>query len=483
MIQKSIFLLVLSSFLITNIYAQKAQDAQKVDALNTYVTFTNESIHGLLIVHRLLENFNKNINKYVDLPDNVVNLYSSKDLPSDIFEDPERWFYDISPNELYRKIEANKGQLPSDLENKLTKSASSMKSISQAVNNLRFEIDELIPTLDLTKRENLSLVYDKLEEGVEHYKNFYMHQKALEKDINNYYKTLKISEDDIQFPKVLVEMNGVYYSTRSALDALYDKDDDDYGTLLDNQKKALKSFEAVRLQDYNSTRLINSKVQMYWNNIKKQALASIEIQKNFINFDEIPEEYKIYERFYYFYNIAVIDKFNRYGNGLVFEMNRILDYLTIPMVKYFEMPHYFKVIYPKILESNDFIASSDPMIKNVPVAMRGREVKVADRVIFADSAIVEFQMFDNKIIDGDIVTISFNGDWIVEKHKLKATPYVFNLALNQQGKNYLLLHADDVGRQPPCTIALTYRYRGKTEYIYLNSDYNTSELIEIIIQP
>jgi len=483
MIQKYLVVLVFFTILFNNIEAQSPQDIQKVEALNTYVTYTNESIHGLLIVHRLLENFNKNINKYVDLPDNVVNLYSNKDLPKDIFEDPEKWFYDISPNELYRKIEANKGKLPADVEAKLIKEASSMKSISQAVNNLRFEIDELIPTLDLTKRENLSLVYDKLEEGVEHYKNFYKYQKELEKNINIYYKTLKFSDDVLQFPKVLAQMNNVYTTTRIGLDALYEKDDDDYITLLDNQKKALTSFESVKLQDYNSTRLINSKVQMYWNNIKKQANASIKIQKNFVNFDEIPEEYKIYERFYYFYNIAVINKFNRYGNGLVFEMNRILDYLSIPMVKYFEMPHYFKVIYPKILESNDYIASSDPMIKSVPVAMRGRDVRVADRVIFVDSAGVEFQMFDNKIIDGDVVTISFNGDWIVEKHKLTATPYVFNLALNQQGKNYLLLHADDVGRQPPCTIALTYRYRGKVEYIYLNSDYNTSELIEIVIQP
>ncbi len=479
---KFIVFIFIFLFSYNNIQAQTPQDIQKVEALNVYVTFTNESIHGLLIAHRLLENFNKNINKYVDLPDNIVNLYSNKDLPKDVFEDPEKWFYDISPNELFKKLEANKGQLPADLETQLMKSATSMKSITQSINNLRFEIDEMIPQLDLTKRENLSLVYDKLEEGVDHYKNFYQHQKELENNINTYYKTLKITAEALQFPKVLDEMNNVYFSTRVALDALYNKDDDEYGILIENQTKALKKLESINLQDYNSTRLINSKIQMYWNNVKKQNQASIGIQKNFVNFDEIPEEYKIYERFYYYYNIAVINKFNRYGNGIVFEMNRILDYLNIPVIKYFEMPHYFKVIYPKILESNDYIASSDPMIKSVPVAMRGREVKVANRVIFADSATVEFKMFDNKIIDGDIVTISFNGDWIVEKHKLTANPYIFNLALNQQGKNYLLLHADDVGRQPPCTIALSYKYKGKTENIFLNSDYNSSELIEIVIK-
>jgi len=77
----------------------KANQEEKLKAINNYVQFTNESTHGLLIVHRLLENFNKNINKYVDLPDQQINFYSNKDLPQDIFEDSENWFYDTSPNE------------------------------------------------------------------------------------------------------------------------------------------------------------------------------------------------------------------------------------------------------------------------------------------------------------------------------------------------------------------------------------------------
>ena len=74
----------------------QAQQQEKLNALNNYVDFSNEGTHGLLIVHRLLENFNKNINKYVDLPDQQINFYSNKDLPQDIFQDDENWFYDLS---------------------------------------------------------------------------------------------------------------------------------------------------------------------------------------------------------------------------------------------------------------------------------------------------------------------------------------------------------------------------------------------------
>lgn len=481
--QHLIFLFILF-FSLSNLagQSQPRPSQEEMKALNHYVDFTNESIHGLLIVHRLLENFNKNINKYVDLPENIVNLYSNKDLPQDIFDDPEKWFYDISPNELFKKIENSRQILPSDVDARLFQSASSMKNITYAINNLRFEIDQLIPSLDLTKRENLSLVYDKLEEGVTYYKEFYRHQTELEKTISEYVKTFKQSDEDLQFPAVLKELQNVYQTQKNALVALYFRQDDDYNNLFNLQKEALKKFEAIKLSDYNSTRLVNSKVQTYWSNIKKQTAASLNIQKSFLNYEEIPEEYKIYERFYYFYNIAVINKFNRYGNGIVYEMNRILDYLDIPMIHFFEMPHYFKVIYPKILDSTEYLASSDPNIKRTPEAVRDRQVKIADRIIYVDSAVVEFRLFDNKIIDNDIVTMNFNGDWIIEKYRLSEKPYIFKLALNKIGKNFLLLHAEDVGRQPPCTIALSYFYRGVLQNIYLNSDYNSSELIEIIIQ-
>jgi hypothetical protein len=466
---------------ISSVYNQST-DADKVKALNNYVNFSNESTHGLLIVHRLLENFNKNINKFVDLPDQQINFYSNKDLPQDIFEDPENWFYDISPNEWYVKITGSKGVIPPAVETKLKNAAAEMKSTISAVNKIRFELEDQIKTLDLTKRENLSLVYDKLEEGVKLYKNFYVKQHVLEGDIIAYYKTLKFTPDEMQFPAVLSVVDGVYKTTRNALEGLYNKEDDNFSDLIKSQEAALAKFEAINLSDYNSTRLINSRVQLYWSNIKRQSSESLKVQKAFSESENVPEEYKLYDKYYYYYNISVINKFNRYGNGVVFEMNRIIDYLGIPVLRYFEMPHYFKVIYPKLLEKTDFLAASDPIVKALPKVVKGRNVVTATRTIKVDSFLVDLKMYDHKIVDKDVVSLSFNGDWIVEKFEISEKPYTFTLKLNQEGKNFLLLHADEMGRQPPATIALSYLYRGKKELIILNSDTVKSEVIEIIVQ-
>ncbi|MCZ2102053.1 MAG: hypothetical protein LC107_11010 [Chitinophagales bacterium] len=481
-INKLFLAFVLTVLTLVQPYAANPDNLDKVKAINNYINFSNESTHGMLIVHRLLENFNKNINKFVDLPDQQINFYSNKDLPEDIFEDPEHWFYETSPNSWYNKILTSKGVLPTATEVGLLTPANKMKAIIVNINKVRFDLETQINTLDLTQRENLGLVYDKLEEAVVWYKEYYKFQQELESNINKYFKTLNVSKDEMQFPEVLKAMTDVYETNRAALNALYFKDDDNYKDLYKNEVAALDRFKLIKLNDYNSTRLINAKVQTYWSNIIRQFTESLSAQKQFMDVENIPQEFKLYDKYYYYYNISVINKFNRYGNGIVYEMNRIIDYLEIPMPRYFEMPHYFKVIYPKILDQTEYLASSDPVISFIPETVKGRSVVLADHTIFIDSSVVKFQMYDHKIIDGDIVSISFNGDWIIEKFMITEKPYEFTLKMNEQGKNFLLLHADDMGRQPPATIALSYMYKGKRQLITLNSDTAKSEVIEIVVK-
>lgn len=477
-----IFSTIILSFLLSANGIGQASNNEKVKALNNYVNFSNESTHGLLIVHRLLENFNKSINKFVDLPDQQINFYSNKDLPLDIFEDPENWFYETSPNNWYNKATTGENILPVATQSKLKAIATEMHSITKKVNKLRFELEEQLKVLDLTKRENLSLVYDKLEEGVKLYKDFYTQQLLLEAEIDVYTKTIPVTSDEIQFPEVISVIKGVYKTTRASLHALYNKDDDNYTDLISAQKSALAKFNEIDLSKYNSTRLINSRVQMYWNNIKRQANEALIAEQSFVESETIPEEHKLYDKYYYYYNLSVINKFNRYGNGIVFEKNRIIEYLGVPVVRFFEMPHYFKVIYPKMLDKTEFLAASDPIISELPKVVKGRSVVLATRTIKVDSSVVIFNVYDHKIIDGDVVSLSFNGDWIVEKLKITEKPFKFTLKMNDTGKNFLLLHADDMGRNPPATIALSYIMNGKKELIILNSDTVKSEVIEIIVE-
>ena len=67
-------LLCLATFTFT--FTQNPSKAS-VKALNNYVQFTNESIHGMMIAHRIFENINQKVNRSVDSPSEQINFYGS----------------------------------------------------------------------------------------------------------------------------------------------------------------------------------------------------------------------------------------------------------------------------------------------------------------------------------------------------------------------------------------------------------------------
>jgi hypothetical protein len=430
----------------------------------------------------MLEGFNRNINKYVDLPDQQINFYGNKDLPTDIFQDDNNEFYTISPNEWFVKLNEASSSLTTSERDKLITSARRIKEVNEKINRIRFDIEKLIGSLDLTKRENQSIVYDKLEEGVVLISTFYTHQQDLEKSLLSMAPKTNYTKYGVKTAHLLTSLDNVYNSAHNILKKLYNKNGEEIGTLVKEHRMALEELKRDSVQKVENTKLSNSvRVKTYMNNIVSKTIDALRDETAFVQSESVPSEYKMYDKYYYYYNLAILNKFNKAGPGIVFDINQMRELVSDTLLMKFEIPHYFKVIYPEKLEKTDLLKASDPTITAAPIEVKGRAVVAANRVIKVDSASVKFKLFDHKIIDKDIVSLNFNGDWIIEKFEISATPREFSLQLNKSGKNYLLLHADDMGRQPPATIALSYMYNGKKETIILNSDKARSEMIEIVL--
>jgi len=161
----------------------------------------------------------------------------------------------------------------------------------------------------------------------------------------------------------------------------------------------------------------------------------------------------------------------------------MIKYLDLPVLLFTEMPHYYKVIYPKKLEKVDHLTATDSKITRLPTKLKDREISMSTRTIKVDSLKFQVSLYDHMIEDGDVISLNFNGDWIVEKMPLLAKKKKLKLQLNEEGKNYFILHANNVGRRPPNTMAVDYYYRGFKKQIILKSDLNVSELIEIEYVP
>jgi hypothetical protein len=334
-------------FLGFSIVTSAQSNDLRVKKLNEYVQFTNEAIHGNLIVLRLLESFNRTLNKYVDQPSQQLNFYGNKDLPMDVYQDDNEEFYVISPNKWYAKLSTPSNVLNKAEQDTLLAIAKELKNITVQINQLRFEIETLLKDLDLRKFENQNLVYDKLEEGVQLYKDFHSFYLALKKEIAN----LTPSHDYTVYPEttkmLLIRLDEVYNQAHDILHKLYIKEDTEIASMIKSQQTAvdkLKETCSNRREIYKVSS--SSRLGVYLGNILSKSQEAINDATAFTQSVPIPNEYMMYDKYYYYYNLSIINKFNKAGPGMVFDINQIRSLVSESLLFKFEMPHYFKVVYP-----------------------------------------------------------------------------------------------------------------------------------------
>lgn len=461
---KKIFIII---FLFTNLVAN-SQQHEKIQALNNYVNFTNESIHGLLIIHRLLENFNQEVNKFVDLPGYKINNISNGDLPLNIFKDEDHWFYNVTPFEYFEKIKKDKYVIGEENYNLLFPIANNLEQTNNSINALRFEIADFISNADLNTKEDLDKIYLLLEEAVDLFDLFYAYELNLEDAL------LKIFPDDISLHPVN-ELLQRYNEAKDILLSIRVKNSLKLSDKINNLSTKLNSKSPFLIKPKNNKNsILREKIYNSLNEI-------VTTTRELISSPKISKEYELYGVYYYYYNVALIDKYNRYGNGFIKFLNNLIIKNNIPVLNRLEFPHYFKVIYPeRIAKTLKTIQSTKTEIKTIPKKLDGREVKYDNKQkILVEDYSVELEIFDYKIQDGDIISLNFNGDWIFEKLSLETKPTKIKLNLNKKGKNYIVLHAVNVGRQPPNTIGLSYFFHGEKKTIIMQSDLRKSEMVEL----
>jgi N-acetylneuraminic acid mutarotase len=105
--------------------------------------------------------------------------------------------------------------------------------------------------------------------------------------------------------------------------------------------------------------------------------------------------------------------------------------------------------------------SVDP-INNRPVNIQ--------KTITVDTVALDVFVWDDKKYDKDIISLNFNGEWILRNHLLTKTKRKVSLRLDPKGNNFLVLYAINEGDIPPNTVAISYYDNGKQEMIVLNSD-------------
>ena len=83
---------------------------------------------------------------------------------------------------------------------------------------------------------------------------------------------------------------------------------------------------------------------------------------------------------------------------------------------------------------------------------------------------ISVQIWDDKTIDGDIVSIFWNGEHVIEYYELTAKKKKFKVTYEPGKENRLILYAHNLGKVPPNTMAVAIKAGKKKRELNIKSD-------------
>jgi len=428
-----------------------SQSSQEVKALNNYVDFLNESVHGLFTAHALMVISNKEVNKYIDLDSYSLNKLSNNEVQSNLFDKSDKQnyttFQSYSPLQLMDICQKESSVLEQSIANKLNARVVKIGIILNRVNSLRFEIFDFIDNNDLDDKESIYKVYEMLEECASLFENFAVQQKNMLAEIRR-----EASRNGNELYQKAAEVHRV---NKSILNNL--RNENSRGVI-----ESTKIYKAV-YEDFHQ------ELQSYSNYNKAEYKSYIQnrsdsIYQHLVRFqasDFVPRAYEIYGAYYFYHNQISKRFINWSGPGYVRYLNKLLETTGLDFVKFSEQPLIFKVVYPMKLDelnglnkTESFVARSKMLIENKLTTSLIVERPKEDKYL-------TIELSDYNMIDKDTISVRLNGEYILEKYCLGSEAKELKILLSDYDRIMFEVIAENEGIISPNTPLIAYRIDGQ----------------------
>ncbi len=457
----------------------QAQDNTKaMQDVNQFVRFVNEADHGMLIIHRLVELYNQELNKHIDLENYTLNNFSNADFKENIFQDQSGAYYEVSPHTIYKQLKSSNIH-PAVVKLDLMKEVESIKAIIDALEIKRHDFGPML-TGDLSTSEQVKKVYAALEECVQLFDNYEVARTSFQQKIAPFQLLQKNTDKEA----LQLWQSFEKWHTQATIILKNIRQENEATTNASIEKLEVLNQALIKNGSVFQTSVKDEKTKQQWKDFsEKLNKFNVEL-KNIKNGTPASTLYKQYGRFYYFYNNKLTGLGNRFGLGLIFKMNELLSKMN--MVNFTEFSHYYKIIYPERKEAIDPNGKLTAKITAPPPVMpksieKRRLIQNEAKKINVNTDTLVVEVFDNQEFDHDTISLNYNGVWILENKEIGRYPIQFELPVFKDKDNFLVLHAINMGIKPPNTAAIRYRTKrsSKTQTLILNSTLQESETIII----
>jgi hypothetical protein len=115
---------------------------------------------------------------------------------------------------------------------------------------------------------------------------------------------------------------------------------------------------------------------------------------------------------------------------------------------------------------------------------RASEIQSLIEIPLAEKDSIKIELYDNKEIDGDVISLYLNDEVLFHKQLLGATPLVLYISLKSGATvDKIKMAAESMGSDPPCTAMMQITTRkGKKYKVDLSSNYNRNGIVELFLK-
>ena len=116
-----------------------------------------------------------------------------------------------------------------------------------------------------------------------------------------------------------------------------------------------------------------------------------------------------------------------------------------------------------------------------PLSLQKRDVEV-QKTITVSSKKIKLSVWDNERVDGDRVSLSLNGEWILRNYEIAKEKHSFEIELIKNKVNELVFFAENLGEIPPNTTAINIQYKGYNKTHIMRSNMDKSASINFFVE-
>lgn len=381
--KKTIFHFLLFCFSLSSLQAQNERLSKSTyRALNNYIVYSNEISHALNLMYFDFIYINDQFYKYVE--DSIPSIIYKKD---DILTNAE--YFPIFPRDIYPKILNDNIFIPYDKRGSPLQLIGKVVNVLKEIENTRTQIALYVQSGDYQRDSNLVQGFKWLRRMEVLYYDMFTLQEKLHWNLYSIIQTYTQPAIDSSALRTMQELQPFLKQIKLVIKSVRAGDGSSslnrncakLGKLtqrLENQKDAI--LEGLK-RTPNSLTSPDKRFDALLDRAKK-------ILKIGLEYKNTPRyQAENFKPNYYYYNIHLLDSYNRSGDGAATLFNKFINDNDVYWLYEHEMPHMFEVFYPDVPEYEQYKTPDIDIEELINKKIRAKQI--ADSI--AQDSIAKFK--------------------------------------------------------------------------------------------